>query len=350
MSESEEKEPFTAKEADDCLEMASLFATADGSSVRINSKKAADFAADGRFPFLTAGLLSFCGAGAVTVDTLNEEESGEAVQSLISESLGHFGSLPVSFLRGCLTAICTGRRPSEGFFFLEKYGALDRFLPELAQARGVSQNRFHLYDVFDHSVFSLDAVSVPDLSIRLAALFHDLGKTATRRETENGEASFHNHELVSARLAVGILKRFGYPVPFGKKTVFLVRNHMFHYTDEWTDKAVRRFAAKTGTDSLNDLITLRLADRTGSGKKSDLPKAIQKLIRHIEEVQAKEAELKVRDLAVGGSDLMEMGVLPGPQMGQILKTLLELVKSEVIPNEKEPLTIKAKEILAGFSG
>jgi hypothetical protein len=120
---------------------------------------------------------------------------------------------------------------------------------------------------------------------------------------------------------------------------------MFHYTSEWSDRAVRRFAEKVGNDTLNDLIQLRLADRVGSGKRQELPRAISELMRHIEEVKAKEAELKVTDLAVGGSHLMNLGIKPGPEMGHILKSLLIMVKNEEIPNEESALLKKIQETI-----
>jgi hypothetical protein len=179
----------------------------------------------------------------------------------------------------------------------------------------------------------------------LSGLFHDIGKVDTRRERSEGEVTFYNHEIVSAKHADHILKRFGFPYELRKRVRFLVRNHMFHYTSEWSDRAIRRFMRKVEPETLEDLITLRLADRKGSGKKQALPRAIRELIRHIEDVKEKEAELKVRDLAIDGHALMDLGMEPGPRMGEILNELLDRVKSGELENLEDLLKQEAKQIL-----
>ncbi len=241
------------------------------------------------------------------------------------------------FLGKQFRKIVTGAKPSRGFLALDEIGALAWFFPELAAGRGLAQNRYHSHDIFFHSIYSCDAVQGPDLPIRLAALFHDLGKVDTRKEKGDGEASFHNHELVSTRHADRVLRRFGFEPWLVKRVKFLVRNHMFHYTGEWTDRAVRRFMNKVSPELLSDLITLRLADRKGSGKRTALPRAIKDMIRHIHAVRARDAEFKVKDLAIDGHTLMEMGLPAGPDMGRILRTLLDKVKAQEVPNEKDEL-------------
>ena len=249
------------------------------------------------------------------------------------------------FLHRQFKKLLCGARPSRSFLLMSDIGVLDWFLPELAAGRDLAQNRYHKHDIFYHSIYTCDAVVGPNLPLRMAALFHDLGKVDTRRELPNGEATFHNHEMVSTRHTERILRRFGFAPDVAKHVRFLVRNHMFHYTDEWSDKAVRRFVHRVPPAMLADMITLRLADRKGSGKKTALPRAIKDLIRHMERIRAEEAELKVRDLAVDGHTLMELGMRPGPAMGDVLQQLLDEVKGELLPNEAEPLQKRAGEVI-----
>ena len=257
--------------------------------------------------------------------------------------------LPRRFLRRQFRYILTGRKPSRGFLYLDELGMLDWFLPELAAARGLTQNRYHKHDIFLHSIYTCDAVPGPDLVLRLAGLMHDFGKVDTRREKPNGEATFHNHEVISARHVDRVLRRFGFDSALIKRVRFLVRNHMFHYTAEWTDRAIRRFMRKVPVDRLNDLISLRLADRKGSGKRQALPRAIKDLIRHMDEVRAREAELKVSDLAIDGHALMELGMSAGPQMGELLRGLLEEVRTDALQNEREALIERAQSLMASHS-
>ncbi|MDH5716130.1 MAG: HD domain-containing protein [Spirochaetia bacterium] len=244
-----------------------------------------------------------------------------------------------------INKIILGRKPSAGFNFLKKLNILSLLLPELEAAIGVTQNKYHMYDVYEHSLLACDAIYKPDFVLRWAALLHDIGKVLTRKEKDNSEASFYNHEYVSARLTVKIMKRFGIKKETGLKIKFLVRNHMFHYTNEWTDRAVRRFLKRVPRENLEDLITLRMADRKASGRRNAFPTALQNLIEHIDEVYANELKLKVIDLDITGFDLMDLGVKAGPEMGKILNILLEEVKSKNLINEKEKLIEKVKTLI-----
>ena len=259
-------------------------------------------------------------------------------------------NLSKRFISKIFKNIVTGAKPSNGFISLDKVDALDWFLPELARGRGLSQNQYHKFDIFYHSIYTCDAVPEPDIILRLSALFHDLGKVDTRKVKPNGEASFHNHEMVSAKHTDRIMKRFGFDSSSIKHVKFLVRNHMFHYTSEWSDRAIRRFINKVGPDDLEDLIRLRLADRKGSGKRTALPRAVRELMRHIEEVRARESEFKIKDMAIDGNDLKEMGVDPGPRMGQILQELHADILQGKLENEYELLKKAAENIILEASG
>ena len=287
----------------------------------------------------TADTLRIPGIAALLdfdLDNALKEKLKEAWSEEAAEELSR------KFLRKCFQKIVCGARPSTGFLILDSLGALDWFLPDLAKGRGLTQNRYHKHDIFHHLIYACDAVDEPVLKLRLAALLHDIGKSDTRREQPGGEATFHNHEVVGARITEKIMRRFGFDANLGKRVKFLVRNHMFHYTSEWSDRAVRRFMQKVSPSQLEDLIALRLADRKGSGKRQALPRAIKDLIRHIEEIKQQEAELKIRDLKIDGNDLMQMGMEPGPGMGDLLKGLLDRVKSGEIPNERDVLLQEAR--------
>lgn len=253
------------------------------------------------------------------------------------------------FLNRQFKRLLCGARPSRGFLLMEEIGMLDWFLPELRAGLGLTQNRYHKYDVFYHCIYTCDAVPEPDLKLRLSALFHDLGKVDTRRVLPNGEATFHNHEVIGAKHTERIMRRFGFEPDLLKRVRFLVRHHMFHYTAEWTDRAVRRFTKKTPPDMLEDLIRLRLADRKGSGKRTALPQAIKDLMRHIARIRAEEAELKTRDLKINGHRLMELGMAPGRPMGDLLRDLLEAVKAGQLPNESDALEAEARRRMGALA-
>lgn len=248
-----------------------------------------------------------------------------------------FEKLPKVHRFSLINSIILSQKPSKAFHFFHKIKFLDAIFPELAATVGIKQNRFHIHDVFNHLLASIDAVENPDLVLRWAALLHDIGKTRTQRLKEDGEYSFYNHEIESARMTPQIMKRFGIDKETGLKIKFLVRNHMFHYTDEWTDRAIRRFMKKIPRDAMKDLILLRLADRKGSGRKDYFPPAIHRLLFHIDKVQEKDSAFKVTDLEINGHNLMELGIAAGPKMGKLLNHLKLLVEKKKLENEKSIL-------------
>jgi putative nucleotidyltransferase with HDIG domain len=278
-----------------------------------------------------AGALKLCSMASM-LDFTPDDETLDRIRNAAPDD-----SLHRSFLRMQLQKIVTGARPSQGFITMERAGLLEAFLPELAAARGLTQNRFHRYDIFYHCIYSCDAIERNDLHLRLAGLLHDIGKVKTRRLTDSGEPTFHSHEVVGAKIAGSILHRFGFNRELIQRVKFLVRNHMFYYTAEWTDRAVRRFLARVSLEELSELIELRMADRLGSGKSGTLPPQIRKLLHHVEKIREEEAELKIRDLMVNGEDLMALGIPPGPIYGRILKELLERVKRGELENTREAL-------------
>ncbi|MCB1148164.1 MAG: HD domain-containing protein, partial [Leptospiraceae bacterium] len=248
-------------------------------------------------------------------------------------------SAPLNLRSNSFRAIICARKPSRGLRFLEQTGLLRFFLPELCAGKNLSQNRFHAYDIQEHLLRALDGAVDLDEAVRWSALLHDIGKVPTRVVKPDGEASFHNHEMYSARMVVPIMKRLGIHRELGQKIRFLVRNHMFHYTDEWSDKAVRRFVNRVSGEELDQLISLRLADRKGSGKKTAFPRGLQKLMNHINSIKEEESKLKVKDLAVGGFELMrEFSLQPGPLFGDILDHLLiQVVESRLVNSRDELL-------------
>jgi poly(A) polymerase/tRNA nucleotidyltransferase (CCA-adding enzyme) len=142
-----------------------------------------------------------------------------------------------------------------------------------------------------------------------------------------------------------ILERLRFSRADRDRVVHLVEEHMFHYTKEWSDAAVRRFLRRVGPENVADLFELRVADDrahgTGPGDRSDL----DELGRRIKETQERDHALKVGDLAVDGRDLMQLlGIEPGPEVGRILEGLLDQVLEDPSLNEREKLLAMARRI------
>ncbi|HEY2924258.1 MAG TPA: HD domain-containing protein [Candidatus Eisenbacteria bacterium] len=238
-------------------------------------------------------------------------------------------------------------KPSRGFEVLRKAGLLEIWLPELHACVAVPQNRYHAYDVYFHTLYTCDAAPAEKPVVRLAALFHDVGKPLTREERQGGEATFYNHQFVGARLTEEAMERLRFSRGMTDRVIHLVRQHMFDYRPEWTDAAVRRFIRSVGVEHIADLFDLRIADNVGNGLKTGFPHYLEELRSRVEAILEKEEALSVRDLAVDGADVMEvLDLPPGPKVGEILDQLLEEVLENPALNTRERLL---ERIRAGFS-
>jgi tRNA nucleotidyltransferase/poly(A) polymerase len=245
-------------------------------------------------------------------------------------------------LRSELDKIIGSSHPLSTFILMEKTGLLELLLPELAQCRGVDQRGYHRFDVLDHSLLACDyaARHDADQTIRLAALLHDVGKPAVRALKETNDAgvwTFHQHEKVSAALTQTLMSRLRYPNATIEAVVHLVKEHMFHYTDDWTTAAVRRFILRIGAASLPALYQLRAADcfaTTGTEPPFTL---LSPLIDRVDAVLAEQSCVTLRNLALSGRDLLALNIPSGPRIGIILNELLETVLDDPALNTKEKL-------------
>jgi tRNA nucleotidyltransferase (CCA-adding enzyme) len=240
-------------------------------------------------------------------------------------------------VRGELMKLMAAPRPSVGIEILRRTGLLEDVLPELLEGVGVSQNRYHAYDVYEHALHALDAAPADRPLVRLAALLHDVGKPRTRVEVD-GEGTFYRHEQVGRRLVLAMLDRLRFSRAERDAVAHLVGEHMFHYTPDWSDAAVRRFLRRVGPENVPDLFALREADDRGHGTGASSREALTELAGRIERIQAAREALAVEDLAVDGHDVMRaLRRGPGPQIGSILERLLERVIEDPSLNTRDQL-------------
>ncbi len=248
-------------------------------------------------------------------------------------------------IRDELIKIIMTDRAREGIDLLKDTGLLKYVLPELQENINVSQNKHHIYDCYEHAVRSLDYAAKKNFSlyVRLAALFHDIGKPRTKRG-EGPDATFYNHEVVGAQMTKAILQRLCFPAKDIEKITKLVRYHLFYYNvGEVKESAVRRLVRKVGFENMEELLQLRQADRIGSG----VPKAEPYKLRHLRYMIEKVSRdpLSPKMLKINGTDIMELlGIKPGPKIGQILNILMSYVLEDPTKNNPEFLKEKTKEL------
>jgi len=244
----------------------------------------------------------------------------------IDRSLNTVAKVSQERIRDELERILKTDQPSIGFKLMLETALLAEILPELAVCRKVEQRELHCFDVFYHSIYTADAAPKGNLVLRLAALFHDIGKAVTITTNDQGQLQFHTHEKSSAFLAGRITRRLKFPNLVTKRVTHLVRHHMFNYQEEWSDAAVRRFISRVGRKNIPDLLSLRRADQIGRCRHWEISPALIDFEKRIEKVLAADQALTISDLKVDGKDIISsLALAPGPQIGIILKFLLESV-------------------------
>ena len=227
-----------------------------------------------------------------------------------------------------LRRMLTSERPRLALELLDAGELLGVVLPEVAACKGVPQSGYHTHDVYGHTLLTVERTP-SDLIIRLAALFHDVGKPSTA--TTDG--AFTGHETVGAELAKLALERLRFSQREIEAVTKLVRLHLrpVYYRTEWTDGAVRRLARDAGP-LVDSLMALARADVAASAYPE--PEKLDELQARIEAVLH---ELPSRlEPVITGADVMRVrGIGPGPEVGRIKQRLQELVIDGEIPPTRD---------------
>ncbi|HEY4513581.1 MAG TPA: HD domain-containing protein [Candidatus Paceibacterota bacterium] len=263
-----------------------------------------------------------------------------------------------------LVKILTSKNLASGILMLQKLKLLKNIIPELEEGIGCEQSGEHFYDVWNHALLAGQHAANKNwpLEIRLAALFHDIGKPrtrGTRAEDLSGprfsgslsqpdhekssvrvpkkKYTFYGHEVVGARMAKKIMERLKFPRKETELVEKLIRNHMFFSdTGLITLSAVRRIIKKVGVENIWLLMDLRECDRVGM-KKKEAPYRLRKYFAMVEE--ALRDPISVNQLKIDGEFMMkELGIKPGPRMGWMLHALLEEVLDAPEKNTIEHLS------------
>ncbi len=218
------------------------------------------------------------------------------------------------------------------------------FLPEFDQmAQTVQNNPHHCYDVAEHTIQAL-IHSAPEKTLRLALLFHDMGKAKTRTTDQDGVDHFHGHSEVSAELARTILRRLKFDNETIDRVVRLVRAHDVKI--EPGERNMRFALNRLGPDLFPELFLVKEADLAAQSdyQQEEKQEYLRKMQEDYEAVIASGACLTLKGLAVNGKDLIGIGMQAGRGLGDILQKLLEEVLEEPQRNTKEFLLEEARRI------
>jgi tRNA nucleotidyltransferase (CCA-adding enzyme) len=281
-------------------------------------------------------------------------EEAPSVKLVSGERIG--GGLAADGM-GELSKLLMGKEPARALRIARDTGVLTELLPEFAPAIGFDQeSKYHSLTVDEHtfSVVQAAADKGRSLAVRLAALFHDLGKPLVAWRGVDGRLHYYakpghsdqSHEQAGCELAGRALNRLRYPTDLRRRVERIIRHHMFQIGKADAVRA-RRFLARHGDEVAFELVDHKEADYSGKpGPDGEPPLAdIEKLDR-FRELLARERRNphRLQDLAVDGNDLIEAGFRPGPELGHALRDLLHVVVEKPDQNTRDALLRHARKL------
>lgn len=241
--------------------------------------------------------------------------------------------------------IIESERAAQGIELLRKTTLLKYIIPELEEGYKISQNKHHIYDCYTHLLLSLKYAALKNFNkcVRIASLFHDIAKPRAKKG-EGPDATFYGHEILGTKMAIGILSRLKFPKEDIEKIAKLIRYHLFYYNvGEVKEASIRKLLRNVGSENIEELIQVRIADRIGSG----VPKAEPYKLRHFRYLIEKVSQdpISVKMLKIKGNDIMEiLKIPPGPKIGEILEILLKEVLENPKKNREEYLKQRVREL------
>lgn len=261
-----------------------------------------------------------------------EEETFLACKKLSSK----ISKVSKERVSGELFKILISDNPAYGIELLRKTGLLEIILPDLHAAIGFEQNNpNHDKDVYEHTLAVIERVP-NKLELRLAALFHDLGKIKTYTVDEEGIGHFYGHEEVSKDMAIDILRSYNSPKRLIDRVGRLVENHMVVY-DGMKAKGKKRLIRRMGEEDVFLLLELQIADRLGTREEPRDISDIAEVRQELEEIISSEEVYEEKQLAINGNDVIELGYKEGRKIGEILSFALDIVLENGELNKREEL-------------
>ena len=269
-------------------------------------------------------------------------EVDRPVVAAMTAMAGDLARITAERIRDEFVKLLSGADPVAGLRMLVDTGLAEQFLPELPGMRMAIDEHHQHKDVYEHTLTVVrNAIRLedggPDFVLRMAALMHDVGKPATKRNEPGGRVSFHHHEVVGARMAEERLRALRYPSAVVEDVRRLVEMHLrFHgYGGGWSDSAVRRFVRDAGhlLDKLNQLT--RADVTTANLFKAKQFRALQEELEERIARLAEQENLEALRPPLDGNEVMEhLGLQPGPPVGEAIDYLMEL-RLERGPIDKE---------------
>lgn len=251
-------------------------------------------------------------------------------------------------IRDEISKILLSNNSRKGLILLKNTGLLTNIIPEFKDTFGFDQkNPHHFEDVFEHSLSVLE--KTPSiLTVRLAALLHDIGKPNCFHLDEKGIGHFYGHNIKSEEISRKILNRLRFDNKTIKETLKLIREHM-NVLDNPNNSNIKRLITRVGLDSIENLYSLQEADILSLKDPSVATHKIVKMREVTSNILIAKEPLSLKDLAITGNDLInELGLSKGKIIGDVLKKLFNIILDYPDLNNKKDLLKEAKKILESY--
>ena len=220
-------------------------------------------------------------------------------------------------------------------------------IPELDEIIGFEQlSKYHCYDVLEHTCRAIDN-SVPDLTVRLALLMHDIAKPRTCQRGEDGYDHYIGHPEMSAQMADSIMRRLKSDTRTRERVVRLIEMHDCSIVPDV--RRAKRLLRKISYEEAMLLMEVKIGDRLAHAEAYRNTDEIVAMRELLSEINFQSPCLTVGDLAISGGDLIAMGMKPGRSMGRLLNDLLEMVISDDMPNENASLLSQARLMMDEYT-
>ncbi|MCH5350035.1 MAG: HD domain-containing protein [Oscillospiraceae bacterium] len=258
-----------------------------------------------------------------------EENTAEAIHNM----KGNLANISEERISEELTKLLMGESPCN--VLINYSDVISRIIPEIKPCIGFDQhNRYHIYDIWKHSAVSVEH-SKHQEEVRLALMLHDIGKPGCFKLDDEGNGHFFGHEKIGAEMAEKILRRLRFPNDVVERTAKLIK---YHYVTPVNDyKVVRRLLATVGEEDFFLLAEVMKGDnRAKHSSCFERVHVLEAMSDKAQEIIDKKLCIKIADLAVSGSDMIELG-FSGAEIGEVLKSLLDAVLDEKIGNTYDEL-------------
>lgn len=260
----------------------------------------------------------------------------DSIKKSLKQNVELLSVVSTERIRDELSRIMVGDNVIDALRLMIDTGLSSKVVPELTSLKVEQDPNYHHKDVLEHTFLVIQRTE-PDLTLRLAALLHDIGKPACKRVLED-RIVFYNHNNVGARLARKRLMALKYPKQIVNDVEKLITMHMraYNYRMGWTDKAVRKYVRDAGKllPRLNALIKADCTSLNPSKVKRSL-ESLDGLEKRIQQLEEEEESAKIRPPIDGNEIMTFLKIKPGPLVGEALNYLLDAKLDGIISSKEE---------------